>query len=130
MVKERQIARDSKGKFRASASSTRRRRLSEVEKGLRSYPLLGLTAAFGFGWLVASLVVRRVRQPARRDGAARGTEWRQGYGVGAESAVTGGLPEDINGMPVTDDFELEGPVYDGSDLDMGARRRPAILRIA
>ena len=35
---------------------------------------------------------------------------------GAKSAVTGGHPEDMNGMPATGDPEKEGPVYDGADL--------------
>lgn len=39
--------------------------------------------------------------------------------VGAKSAVTDGTPEDINQMPPTFLPDLEGPVYDGSDLARG-----------
>ena len=39
----------------------------------------------------------------------------------AKSAVTGGFPEDMNGMPPTKDPEKEGPIYDGSQLAKPAK---------
>lgn len=52
----------------------------------------------------------------------KGTDWdRQFTGPiprnqQAISAVSGGPPEDLNGMPATEDPEREGPIYDGSQL--------------
>ncbi len=44
---------------------------------------------------------------------------------GAISAVTGGPPEDINGVPASLDPDALRPVYDGSDLDQSP---PVALR--
>ena len=66
--------------------------------------------------IVGSIVVREVLRRGAKGG--RDIQFTGAFPrfSGAKSAVTGGPPEDMNGMPATDNPAIEGPIYDGADL--------------
>ena len=77
------------------------------------YPIITVAVSFGAGLWLGRLASRTYRG-RRALGALRYPNRM------AVSEVTGGHPEDINGMPASTDPWNEDPVYDGSDLSRHA----------
>jgi hypothetical protein len=91
-------------------------------------PFLILSACLATAAALGFLVWRR-RHLSRWDSSFTGAFPR---GSGAVSAVTGGPPEDMNGMPATPDPHREGTIYDGSDLEhprANDRRKEAASKV-
>ncbi len=91
-------------------------RLHRGVEGARTFThdhlLLVTSVAFVFGLCAGILLAKR----------SPSTKWEQQFtgpaprNSGSISAVSDGPPEDLNGMPATQDPDREGPIYDGSQL--------------
>lgn len=75
--------------------------------------LLMTSAAFVAG-LCAGILLSKKERSTSWDRQFTGPMPRNQTAI---SAVTGGHPEDLNGMPATEDPDREGPIYDGSQLN-------------
>lgn len=88
------------------------RGVEEARTFTHDHLLLMTSAAFVVG-LCAGILLSKKGKSTSWDRQFTGPVPRNQSAI---SAVSGGPPEDLNGMPATEDPDREGPIYDGSQL--------------